>query len=154
MIHILELMDKPAPFYIRRNEDSRFEATFTVEEINYLFSAVWMDSKYFGDQITEDFYNVEFTAEGSRVSNKPMNSFGISGTGHQFTVFATVAVLLDNLIRSNEPSAFAFTARESSRQRLYDTFAKKIQQKYKGEFRFETFIDSGDKYYIFYPIPE
>lgn len=148
----MELFDKPVPFYIRRNEDSRFEATFTVGDINYLFSAVWMDSKYFGDQITEDFYNVEFIAEGSRVSDKPSDTYGISGTGHQFTVFATVAVLLDNLIRSNEPSAFAFTAKEPSRQRLYDTFAKKIESHYKGEFRFETFMDSGERYYIFYPV--
>lgn len=127
-----------------------FRATFVVGDINYLFRADWTGHELFDGKITEDFFNVEFIADTSRVSDKPVSSYGILDTGQQFTVFATVAVLLDNLIKSNDYPAFGFSAKERSRQRLYDTFAKKIEQHYKGQYRLDTFMEQ-EKYYLFYP---
>ena len=78
----------------------------------------------------KDVYPWEFTfeASGSGEANKRAanNPFGITQTGHAFTVFATVIAVMKAFIAHQHPSVIYFSAHESSRARLYDRFITQV----------------------------
>ena len=78
----------------------------------------------------EDVHPWEFTFEASgsgeadkRAANNP---YGITQTGHAFTVFATVIAVMKAFIAHQHPSVIYFSAHESSRARLYDRFITQV----------------------------
>ena len=54
------------------------------------------------------------------------NPYGITQTGRAFTVFATVIEVMKAFIAHQHPSVIYFSARESSRARLYDRFITQV----------------------------
>ena len=56
------------------------------------------------------------------------NSFGVTGGGQAFTVFATVIHALKVFVQKTRPRPFiVFTAKEASREKLYDRFVRMVK---------------------------
>lgn len=112
--------DVPVKITIKTNND--FKAVFTVGEIEYEFSAgkERLFRKIFKDHRDPDSgWYITFTAgEKGRED--------ITGTGNAIQVFAAVIKTFKIFIKSYHPHIFAFHAKEKSRVKLYDRFAKMI----------------------------
>ena len=82
----------------------------------------------------EDVHPWEFTFEvsgkykqsGEANKRAADNPYGITQTGHAFTVFATVIEVMKAFIAHQHPSVIYFSAHESSRARLYDRFITQV----------------------------
>jgi hypothetical protein len=79
----------------------------------------------------EDVHPWEFTFElaprAAQVGSVSIKSaYGITQTGHAFTVFATVIAVMKAFIAHQHPSVIYFSAHESSRARLYDRFITQV----------------------------
>ena len=111
MKRMTELMDNPVPF-----EDymtfSEYKASFTIESVEYLFNA---------ENDIDDWY-IYFEA----YTENEAGMTGITGTGNEFTVFATIADIMRKFIAHYDPKKFIFSAKEKSRIKLYQIFAQKI----------------------------
>ena len=134
-----ESFDKPYPWTTSRVGFTDFHATFVAPAtptplatgkapINrYSVDFVKrMDQRVFVDG--EDTHPWEFTFEvygadaRATIKHATKNPYGITQTGHAFTVFATVIDIMKAFIARQHPSVIYFSARESSRARLYDRF--------------------------------
>jgi hypothetical protein len=71
--------------------------------------------------------NFEFFNE----SAPSKSSSGITGTGDQHTVFATIVEVLRTLIKVYPIENISFTAKEPSRQKLYKTMVRKLLPDWK-----------------------
>ena len=61
------------------------------------------------------------------------NSFGVTGSGQAFTVFATVIHALKVFVQKTRPRPFiVFTAKEASREKLYDRFVPMVKRAVPG----------------------
>jgi len=58
---------------------------------------------------------------------------GITGTGDEFEVFATVLAIIEKSLVKHDPKLVAFGAHEDNRQDLYDKMIKVMQRKYAYE---------------------
>lgn len=52
--------------------------------------------------------------------------YDVTHTGHAFSVFATVIVIMKAFITKHHPTVIYFSASESSRKKLYDRFVKMV----------------------------
>ncbi len=66
----------------------------------------------------------------------------VTGTGHAFAVFATVAEIMKDFCLRMQPKQVRFTAKEPSRIRLYQRFVSMVGQKIPGY----TGSSSGNKF--------
>lgn len=129
-----ELFDKSLRWKVQKKNDKYFSTSFKilnrlyVMEFWYVLKSYWTIS--FGPLDDEDFIDYELT-------NKNKN---------QFLIFATVIDIFKTFIKEYNPLKFQFSAKEVSRQRLYDRFAKEISKKFG--YMYTTEID-GEKMYIF-----
>jgi len=76
-----------------------------------------------GTGIGFDFQNV----------NASGNPEGITGTGDEFQVFATVLTIVEQALAEHQPTLVAFGAHEGSRQKLYDRMIKVMQRRHAYE---------------------
>ena len=53
-------------------------------------------------------------------------AYAITNTKGQFTIMATVIKAIKELVNKQEPDTLTFTAKEKSRQKLYNTLANTI----------------------------
>ena len=60
------------------------------------------------------------------------DTYGISRTGHAFSVFATVIAVMKEFITKYHPAIIYFQATESSRAKLYDRFMKGVPRAVSG----------------------
>jgi len=80
----------------------------------------------------EDVHPWEFTFELAPRSYAQVGSvsiksaYGITQTGHAFTVFATVIDVMKAFVARQHPSVIYFSAHENSRVRLYDRFITQV----------------------------
>ena len=66
------------------------------------------------------------------------NSFGVTGGGQAFTVFATVIHALKVFVQKTRPRPFiVFTAKEASREKLYDRFVRMVKPAVPGMHGFK-----------------
>jgi hypothetical protein len=72
----------------------------------------------------------------------------ISKTGNEFKVFATVAEILNEYLKKVEPEIFWFTAKEPSRAKLYDRFAKLIVRNHR-KYKAVSNVKYNKKFYEF-----
>ena len=72
----------------------------------------------------------------------------ISKTGNEFKVFATVAEILNEYLKKVKPDNFWFTAKEPSRAKLYDRFAKLIVIKHR-KYKAVSSVNNNKKFYEF-----
>lgn len=149
MKRILELMDNPVSYKIVVSDKDEMEAEFYVGDNLYVFSA-WYFFNRMHPKVRRQVN--DWTIDFSMKTTPLDQTFGITGTGSQFTVFATVAkIIKDEFIAKYEPYFFSFTAKEKSRIRLYKVFAQRIARDLGYETSSEPSPDG--KEFMFYRPP-
>ena len=113
---LLEVLNKPAEWKWFKTSSREWKALFTIDDNKYVFKAE-----------TSDMERWQITFEIRGAGGKPHD---ISKTGNEFKVFATVAEILNEYLKKVKPDNFWFTAKEPSRAKLYDRFAKLIVRKH------------------------
>lgn len=130
---ILEKIFKsPLPYNISIQSDSviakwEVPATDKTPAVQYRFEAEKAEGSLQFFQMA-DFDVGKSWDIGFEASSLRRNSFGITGTGSAFRIFATVLEIMKEFISSKNPKMFHFSAEESSRVKLYDKFAKQIKK--------------------------
>lgn len=112
---INELFDKSAELNLVDAGTGKMVANFSIGKKRYtVFAAYWQSS---------GLWEIGFTHKGS---------FGMTGTGNEFEVFATVKKFLGEFINLKQPEKFKFSAdlSEASRVRLYDRLATQVAAAY------------------------
>ena len=98
-------------------------------------------------------YEIEFNAQGLTIPDKLKTSsvawqlsfaditsgpgmapsmYGVTGGGHAFAVFATVIHALKVFVRAHNRPFIVFTAKEASREKLYDRFVRMVKSAVPG----------------------
>ena len=130
-----ELFTKYIPFKIWNREKSyAFKATWTAEDVQYVFTAGHSYSytyaaSYTGIdiQVKGKFQTIIFSGGGST---------SITGTGNAPLIFSTIVKIFESYLRIVKPLAFSFTAAEPSRKKLYHTLAMNLERTYRGEYKY------------------
>ena len=131
---LLEVLNKPAEWKWFLKAPREWKALFTIDDNKYVFKAE-----------TSDMERWQITFEIRGAGGKPHD---ISKTGNEFKVFATVAEILNEYLKKVEPDNFWFTAKEPSRAKLYDRFAKLIVRKHS-KYKAVTSVNNNKKFYEF-----
>lgn len=116
---LLEVLDKPAKWEWVKKERWNLRARFEVGGIKYAWDATSNDHRVWGI----GFFSINAPAD------KDLQ--GVTGTGNEFEVFATVKDIFKDFIKT-KPKLFSFETSDNSRGRdkLYTRFAKQIARKY------------------------
>ena len=131
---LLEVLNKPAEWKWFKTSSREWKALFTIVDNKYVFKAE-----------TSDMERLQITFEIRGTGGKPHD---ISKTGNEFKVFATVAEILNEYLKKVEPEIFWFTAKEPSRAKLYDRFAKLIVRKHR-KYKAVSSVNNNKKFYEF-----
>ena len=131
---LLEVLNKPAKWKWFKTNWREWIALFIIEDNKYVFKAE-----------TDDMERYQITFEIRGTGGKPHD---ISKTGSEFKVFATVAEILNEYLKKVEPDVFWFSAKEPSRAKLYDRFAKLIVRKHP-KYKAVSNVKSNQKFYEF-----
>ena len=131
---LLEVLNKPAEWKWFKTSSREWKALFTIDDNKYVFKAE-----------TSDMERWQITFEIRGAGGKPHD---ISKTGNEFKVFATVAEILNEYLKKVKPSVFWFTAKEPSRAKLYDRFAKLIVRKHQ-KYKAVSSVNNNKKFYEF-----
>ena len=131
---LLEVLNKPAEWKWFKTSSRQWTALFIIDNNKYVFQAE-----------TSDMETWQITFEIRGTGGKPHD---ISKTGNEFKVFATVAEILNEYLKKVEPEIFWFTAKEPSRAKLYDRFAKLIVRKHR-KYKAVSSVNNNKKFYEF-----
>ena len=131
---LLEVLNKPAEWKWFKTSSREWKALFTIDDNKYVFKAE-----------TSDMERWQITFEIRGAGGKPHD---ISKTGNEFKVFATVAEILNEYLKKVKPDNFWFTAKEPSRAKLYDRFAKLIVRKHQ-KYKAVSSVNNNKKFYEF-----
>jgi len=131
---LVEVLNKPADWKWFKQNGREHTALFIIDDNKYVWKAETSD---------QERWQVTFEIRGT--GGKPHD---ISKTGNEFQVFATVAVILDEFVKKVKPDIFWFSAKEPSRAKLYDRFAKLITRKHSA-YKSDLGVHSNKKYYEF-----
>ena len=131
---LTEILNKPAEWKWFKTSSRQWKALFTIDDNKYVFKAE-----------TSDMERWQITFEIRGAGGKPHD---ISKTGNEFKVFATVAEILNEYLKKVEPEIFWFTAKEPSRAKLYDRFAKLIVRKHS-KYKAVSSVNNNKKFYEF-----
>ena len=131
---LLEVLNKPAEWKWFLKAPREWKALFTIDDNKYVFKAE-----------TSDMERWQITFEIRGAGGKPHD---ISKTGNEFKVFATVAEILNEYLKKVKPDIFWFTAKEPSRAKLYDRFAKLIVRKHQ-KYKAVSSVNNNKKFYEF-----
>ena len=131
---LLEVLNKPAEWKWFLKAPREWKALFTIDDNKYVFKAE-----------TSDMERWQITFEIRGAGGKPHD---ISKTGNEFKVFATVAEIFNEYLKKVEPDNFWFTAKEPSRAKLYDRFAKLIVRKHS-KYKAVSSVNNNKKFYEF-----
>ena len=131
---LLEVLNKPAEWKWFKTSSREWKALFTIDDNKYVFKAE-----------TSDMERWQITFEIRGAGGKPHD---ISKTGNEFKVFATVAEILNEYLKKVKPDNFWFTAKEPSRAKLYDRFAKLIVRKHS-KYKAVSSVNNNKKFYEF-----
>ena len=131
---LTEILNKPAEWKWFKTSSRQWKALFTIDDNKYVFQAE-----------TSDMERWQITFEIRGAGGKPHD---ISKTGNEFKVFATVAEILNEYLKKVKPDNFWFTAKEPSRAKLYDRFAKLIIRKHS-KYKAVSSVNNNKKFYEF-----
>ena len=131
---LTEILNKPAEWKWFKTSSREWKALFTIDDNKYVFKAE-----------TSDMERWQITFEIRGAGGKPHD---ISKTGNEFKVFATVAEILNEYLKKVKPDIFWFTAKEPSRAKLYDRFAKLIVRKHP-KYKAVNSVSNNQKFYEF-----
>jgi hypothetical protein len=156
---ITEALDKPYPYRVVNSRGTGsgdgpgvFEAEFTVATSGLKYNVHFAKrveqniprTNGRGQVIEPRWESVEkpweFTfalkrTHGSGAPGDPKTdteTYGVSRTGHAFSVFATVIAVMKEFITKYHPALIYFSATESSRAKLYDRFMKLVPRSVSG----------------------
>jgi len=110
----MEVFDRPAKWEVIEDNDYGYIVKFTIGNETYEFVA---------EQEDEDMYMIDFFL----MSNKNPTT-KITNTGNSLQVFATVVNIFRKFITLKKPSVIEFSAKESSRVKLYDRMAQLLNK--------------------------
>jgi len=143
MKRMTEILDNPLDWTLSIENEKLYSARFVLDNgIWYDFDAM-IDQNVIGpvlevlENVTIDIWSIDFSSR---------NDFEITGTGQQFTVFATIADILKMFLMRKKPEAFYFSSKEDSRTKLYIVFANKIAKDFN--YNFKT-VEDYDTYFVF-----
>lgn len=153
MNYLNEVLNKPLPWKLISNQNYEFNAIFEIEDLTYSFESVLYGANLVLPSLRqttkdEDIWELSFYLAGSTKNLNLDFESGITNTGNEFKVFATIVDITKKFIEVKKPSQFMFTAHEVSRIRLYDRFAKLIQSKFNYILEIKT--QGIIKNYIFF----
>jgi len=131
---LTEILNKPAEWKWFKTSSREWKALFIISDNKYVFKAE-----------TSDMERWQITFEIRGAGGKPHD---ISKTGNEFKVFATVAEILNEYLKKVEPEIFWFTAKEPSRAKLYDRFAKLIVRNHR-KYKAVSNVKYNKKFYEF-----
>ena len=131
---LTEILNKPAEWKWFKTSSRQWTALFIIDDNKYVFQAE-----------TSDMERWQITFEIRGTGGKPHD---ISKTGNEFKVFATVAEILNEYLKKVKPDIFWFTAKEPSRAKLYDRFAKLIVRKHQ-KYKAVSSVNNNKKFYEF-----
>lgn len=121
---LLEVLDKPLPYKVKRSDELNFEAEFVAGDRKIIFAATNMWEPYEGedDEDLERDWNIEFE---EKKGYAPATQ-DLTGSGEEFKVFATILAIIDRFIKVHKPLAMRFNASkiEKNRVRLYRRMLK------------------------------
>ena len=169
MIKLKELFDDVVPFHKETSE--KYAYGFEVDGLNYFAHLVgdefaFLDIYEVKDHIIDAFmerYNIKLqdretkdimdpimVMEYSFASGDYGESYGVTGSGSQFTVFSTAIAILRELIKDSQADIIYFSAvkDEPTREKLYRLFVKQVGRHIPG-FSWLT-TDRGDFAEYFY----
>jgi hypothetical protein len=120
-----EVLNKPADYQWKARSRAYWLCEFDVGGVDYIV----MLNK---GRVKKEWWEITFEATGyTNGRNMEMNkSLGLTKTGNEFVVFATVSAAVIEFIEEVNPSHMYFQAKEPSRRRLYARFSKMISKKY------------------------
>ena len=131
---LVEVLNKPAEWKWFKTSSRQWTALFIIDDNKYVFQAETSDMER---------WQITFEIKGS--GGKPHD---ISKTGNEFKVFAAVAEILNDYLKKTKPDIFWFTAKEPSRAKLYDRFAKLIVRKHP-KYKAVSSVNNNKKFYEF-----
>ena len=164
-MRLFELFDKKVDWEWKKLNGMLAEATFHIgglrydvaieqDDPDYLLDALsnsdqpdapkWLQQM--ADDYTQQLYNVAFSINTSGTNvPKPEDAYGVSGTGNEYLVFATVMDIMKDFAKEFPVDWWTFSSKEQepSRKKLYDRMASR--------FSGEVFVlDNvmGDKVYV------
>lgn len=138
---LFELFSTIVPFrWVEKSEES-YQAAFKIKNRQY--------DVYFAKDSSngDEWWYVEFGIDSEAAGERPR--YGITETGDAFVVFSTVATIIEDFIGKVFPKMIVFTAKESSRVKLYDALVVRIQKTGRIPFTVKTTgYPAGGKKYI------
>lgn len=148
-LYITELLDKPLPWKWTRQNDRAWVAQFkapndVVYDMDFDYFTISREGEGPGARGIELTFAIDAHKCTPEVVNKVGSTFGVTGTGSEVEVFATVADIFRSFIRTRSTPPWeylAFTATGSSRQRLYDTLFGMIKRSLPSDFKTDVHQD-------------
>ena len=135
---LTEILNKPAEWKWFKTSTNKWIALFIIDDNKYVFQAQTKSMSGMKKR-----WHITFEIRGT--GGKPHD---ISKTGNEFKVFATVAEILNEYLKKVKPEIFWFTAKEPSRAKLYDRFAKLIVRKHS-KYKAVSSVNNNKKFYEF-----
>ena len=119
-----ELFDRTTEWHWEEKEQGHWGASFTINNIEYIviLAEEPVYNKQTGEYDDNNVWAVEFQ---DPTADDP---HGITGKGNAQLVFATVIEILKNFKQSNPEATLHFTAKEPSRQKLYNRLIGTLQR--------------------------
>lgn len=114
---LIETKPQPVPFKWITKFDDLWKAVFIINDSQY-------EVIFAPDEESPSMWEVVFLK-----TNRPegLGLYDLTGTGNAFVLFSTVTnIVVDFAEKNQQVRVITFTAKESSRQRFYDRWAKQI----------------------------
>ena len=113
-----ELFNQPAKVDVYQDTISTYEAEFKINNNTYLIT---MDRE-------AEMWDIEF-----ELISTSKDGYGITGTGGEIQVFATVIDIIKKWVKKRKPQVIVFDAKQKSRVKLYTSLVKKLASGYSVE---------------------
>ncbi len=112
-----EVFDQPVKWKVIDHQEGFLEVVFTVGPVGYTFWATAVRDAE-DEMIQPPHFDIEFYAHLPSKEN-PHKSYGITKSGNQQQVFATILDIIKEFVDEYNPAIMSFEAKEPSRFKLY-----------------------------------
>ncbi len=116
---VRESFNDPLPFTWAFRNETQHMATFRAGKLTYAVSFTLHDA-------AKGMWECQFALYKRRLFRSFKLSTGLTNTGSQFTIFATIFACIKDFIHQQHPPILYFTAKGDSRDRLYQMLLKRF----------------------------
>lgn len=116
---VQENFNDPLPYTWAVRHEAQHMATFRVGKLNYAVSFTLRDAAI-------GMWECQFALYKRRLFGSFKISTGLTNTGSQFTIFATIFACIKDFIHQQHPPILFFTAKGDLRDRLYQMLLKRF----------------------------